>query len=93
MTVSPPSDFLALNLQFASIAAHGLHPRLCRHALPHVLAACVHPRPASTSAGLLLVRPMLIFSSVLLLQELTRNVGPVTCNAVDDTKLKILTSK
>ncbi|XP_046518939.1 DENN domain-containing protein 1A isoform X7 [Equus quagga] len=44
-----------------------LHPRLCRDALPHVLAARVHPRPASASAGLLLkVRNMALDDVVIL---------------------------
>ncbi|XP_036711126.1 DENN domain-containing protein 1A isoform X2 [Balaenoptera musculus] len=44
-----------------------LHPRVCCDAVPHVLAARVHPRPASTSAGLLLkVRNMALDDVVIL---------------------------
>lgn len=36
-----------------------LHPWVCSHALPDVLAARLHSCPAPTSPGLLLVRPSL----------------------------------
>lgn len=36
-----------------------LYPWVCSHALPDVLAARLHSRPAPTSPGLLLVRPFL----------------------------------
>lgn len=48
-----------------SVAVDCLHPRVCCDALPHVLAARVHPCPASTSAGLLLVRPLPTLSSAV----------------------------
>lgn len=56
MTVSS-LRFASLTLWLASLAADRLRPRVCRHAVPHVLAARVHPRAAPASAGLLLVRP------------------------------------
>ncbi|XP_066223299.1 DENN domain-containing protein 1A isoform X3 [Saccopteryx leptura] len=44
-----------------------LHPRVGRHAVPHVLAARVHPRPAAAPAGLLLkVRNMALDDVVIL---------------------------
>ncbi|KAM8801380.1 DENN domain-containing protein 1A isoform 2-T2 [Rhynchonycteris naso] len=44
-----------------------LHPRVGRHAIPHVLAARVHPHPATTPAGLLLkVRNMALDDVVIL---------------------------
>lgn len=53
-----PPPFLPLPLTLvSSLAADRLHPRLGRHAVPHVLAARVHPCPAAAPAGLLLVRP------------------------------------
>lgn len=41
-----------------------LYPWVCSHALPDVLAARLHPCPAPTSPGLLLVRPILCAWSV-----------------------------
>lgn len=89
-TVSPHLT-VSSDLCFASPAADRLHPRVRRHALPHVLAARVHPRPATTPAGLLLVRPLLPPSSAFLLWELARNVRAVAGSAVGDSTRKILT--
>lgn len=83
-TVSPHLT-VSSDLCFASPAADRLHPRVRRHALPHVLAARVHPRPAAAPARLLLVRPLLPPSSAFLLSERARNVKSVAGNAVGDS--------